>query len=97
MTELLFGRMPTSDDQAGGRKAPRSYRVQYDGFHYRGALLAVGDVITPETEADDRMIEFGIQSGKIHGLPLAPDAPPPEAAKPMTTSDAPTRGSTKRR
>lgn len=97
MTVLLFGPMPTSDDQAGGRKAPRSYRVQYDGFYYRGAWLPVGEVITPETEADDRMIEFGIQAGKIHGLPLEPDAPPPEAAKPMITSDAPTRGPTKRR
>jgi hypothetical protein len=70
---------------------PRSYRVGYS-FTYRGILLAPGEVITPETPADDREIEFGLQLGKLSGEPIAET---PEAAAPMTTQAAPASSSRK--
>ena len=76
-----------SDDQSGGREAPRrrSYRVVYP-FDYRGETQPKDTIITPETEADDRAIEFGLQLGKLGGIG-APDMS--DAAAPMTTHDAP--------
>jgi hypothetical protein len=75
-----------SDDQSGSREAPRrSYRVIYP-FDYRGETQPPDTIITPENEADDRAIEFGLQLGKLGSI-SAPDTS--DDAGPMTTQDAP--------
>ena len=64
------------------------YRTTW-AFQYRGEILDLGTVITPETAADHREVQLGWNIGSV--APVDPDAPidPPPTDPPPVEVDPP--------
>jgi hypothetical protein len=94
-----------SETIEGRETAPQSFRVERVCW-YRGAIVPVGEIITPETFADHLDARVAHWLGEIEPAADDPDAPevpdPPEVSPPieqpeqspvppMTSQDGPTR------